>query len=182
MAFQFHLSADDFRLIRNIATILQLVPNVNKNLTSSQSWIGEVLLLIASTIEQVREMEVTSDAGPLQLSLLEALTDRTRMLLNIEIELSPISIYRLQNSVLSEVSIAAYLNPKFLIEMSKCFGYSDKAIVTELNRIYDERFGSEATNENGGRDLHNEDIQRATSNQKLKHGLYDTQHVRSEAQ
>ncbi len=81
---QFHLSADDFRLIRNIVTILQPVQNVTKNLSSSQSRIGEVLSLIAFTIEQVREMEVTSDARPLQLSLLEALTDRMRILLNIE--------------------------------------------------------------------------------------------------
>ncbi len=159
---QFHLSADDLRLIGNIFTILQPVQNVTKNSSSSQSWIGEVLPLIASTIEQVREMEFTSDARPLQLSLLEALTDWMRMLLNIETELSHTGIYRLQNTVPSEFSIAAYLNPKFLMAMSKCFGYSRKAIVTELNRIYEDRFGSETTNANSGRDVRDENIHRGT--------------------
>lgn len=178
---QFHLSADDFRLIRNIVTILAPVQNVTKKLSSSQSWIGDVLPLIALTIEQVREMEVKPDAKQPQLSLLEALTDRMRMLLNIETELPPNGIYRLQNTAPSEFSIAANLNPKFLMAMSKCFGYSDKAIVTELNRIYEAHFGSKSTNANSRRKLPMETFSTPNRGQKLKHGLYDTQKLGWEA-
>ena len=40
---------------------------------------------------------------------------------------------------LSEFSILAYLNPKLLLPLSKCSAYSDKPIITELNRIANSR-------------------------------------------
>ncbi len=52
--------------------------------------------------------------------------------------------------------------------MCKCFGYSDKAIVTELNRIYEDRIGSETTNGNSGRDVHDEEIHWATPKSEVE--------------
>lgn len=91
-------------------------------------------------------MEVKSDARTLQLSLLKALTDRMRMLLMNENHLPLTGIYRLLNTAVSAFSIAAYLNPNFLMAISNCFGYRDKAIVTEPKTIYEARFGPKTTN------------------------------------
>ena len=79
-----HFTVDDFEFIFNVVTVSQPFQNVTNALSSSSSWVGDVIPLMTSAIDNVQHMEVTMQASRLQKAVVTALTVRAQMLLDTE--------------------------------------------------------------------------------------------------
>ena len=143
----FHLTADEFRLIRNVTEILVPIHDVTLALSSSFSWVGDVLPLLTSAVDNVRRMDVVSDAKSLQISLIDSMSSRIKMLLGVEKELPFNGGGKMGNTLPTEYVVAAYLNPRYSCAVHACYGYSERTIISELIAIYSSRCDEKASSE-----------------------------------
>ena len=120
--------------------ILKPVSGVTKALSSTEAWVGDVLPLMTAAIDQVILLEATSEASLLKTALIEDLSERIKMLLDIETKIPCTGGNKLGSQIPTEFILATYLNPRFSSAIHSCFGYTERILSAEMNRIYDELF------------------------------------------
>ena len=130
-----HLSPDDFALIKNIVTILEPVQEVTLTLSSESAWLGDVLPLLTSAMYRVRSLQVTSDAWVLRDALVDALTLRVQYVLGTDEPLPCSEGARLTTCHPNETVVAAYLNPRFSAAVDSYYGFSERQVSSEIERI-----------------------------------------------
>ena len=137
-----HLSPDDFMLIQTIVSVLKPIRIATKQLSAIYAWIGDVIHILTSTIDAVREMVVPTNSSTLQSLLLESLSVRVHMLLDSEEELPVLGGQRFSSVEANEFVVSSYLNPRFCLAMDACFNYSERLLVGEMDRLYNEFFSN----------------------------------------
>ncbi len=135
----FHFSADDFSFIRNVVEILQPIEEVTFALSSPWSWLGDVIPLLASAVDKIRRMDVVSDVKYLQRILIDSLSARIQMLLGAERELLFEGGTKMGTTLPTEYVTNAYLNPRYSCAIHACYGYSERAIISDMMEIYSNR-------------------------------------------
>ncbi len=135
----FHFSSNDFSLIRNVVEILQPIEEVTFALSSPCSWVGNVLPLLTSAVDTIRRMDVVSDAKYLQKSLIDSLYARLKLLHGVERELPFEGGTKMGTTLPTDCIIGSYLNPRYIYAIHACYGYSERAIISEMMEIYSNR-------------------------------------------
>ncbi len=135
-----HLGPDDFALLKHVTSILEPVRAATNILSLNTSSLGDVIPIFTSTVDAVNLMEVTSDALQLKSYLLSALTDRIKMLLGTERALPCINGTRFSNVTPTEFALAAILNPRFCNAVENSYGFGERVIIAELERLYEIHF------------------------------------------
>ncbi len=149
---ELHLRADDFDLMKSVTSILEPMRDVTKELSATTSWVGDVLPLLTSGIDAVARMEVSSRSIVLQKSLVESLPFRLEILLGYEGVLPCVGGRKLSEVFPNEFVISALLNPWFSSAIDLFYGYSERVVLNEIERLIESRFDN---NETDDEDNHN---------------------------
>lgn len=130
-----HLTADDFELIKHVVSILDPVRAATRDLSSARATVADVVPTFTWTIDAVRLTDAPSSAEKLKISLLNSLITRLKMLLGTEEPLPSIQGQKYSTVLPNEYVISSYLSPRYHQAMKSFYGYSERAIVTEMSRI-----------------------------------------------
>lgn len=119
-------------------------------------------------------MDATSDALCLNDSICSAMCARLQMIMGTE-ERLPCNGGRWFDSVTpNEFIAAAYLNPRFSAAAHACYGWNERLLSSELERIIEFRFPDDCHNcdtDRNSNNLSNDDITSSKSFCGLTHGL-----------
>ena len=98
--------------------------------------------MFSSIIEELKEMELERETSRLSKLLVGELCERVKMILETDRRLPLTSGAKMRCSTPLEFVLTAYLNPRYLSAIEKCYRYTERVIIAELLRVYREHFNA----------------------------------------
>lgn len=141
-----HFSAEDFETIQSIVGILEPVRFATKELSRSNSRVGDVIPVFTSTIDAIGNTSAGSGASKLKNELIKSLACRLGFLLDCDMSRLLRAVKKFDDVYPNEFVVAAYLNPRYTGAMSSVYGFAKEKLVAELERVYADRISTDGEN------------------------------------